>query len=130
MHTDLINALRSTFARFTIGDESSETSIHFRYLGSWVMPEDENDDGDYDWKVPTKATADRIAKIADEFGYTWTYEEKEWIVFTMIDDEPDALVITPAGETMRESEYDDKREAALAAKRARQKARRAAAKTK
>lgn len=59
-----------------------------RYLGNWEVPADEEDDGDYDWKVPTAATKkmldEMVATYAGRFGVKITWEnegEKNWLGF-------------------------------------------------
>lgn len=59
-----------------------------RYLGDWEVPADEEDDGDYDWKVPTTATRvmlDALVKRFSVAGVTirWFNQgEKCWLSFT------------------------------------------------
>ncbi len=59
-----------------------------RYWGDWEVPADEEDDGDYDWKVPTAATKKKLDEIvrtySNRFGVkvTWFNEgEKNWLGF-------------------------------------------------
>lgn len=60
--------------------EGNQFSV--RNLGNWEVPADEEDDGDYDWKVPTPATAKMFDALAKDFGATWQNDgEKNWITF-------------------------------------------------
>lgn len=60
-----------------------------RYVGDWEVPADEEDDGDYDWKVPTVATRKRLDEIVAMVnkrnpGATVSWEndgEKCWLSF-------------------------------------------------
>lgn len=54
-----------------------------RYLGDWEVPADEEDDGDYDWKVPTTATRARLDTLVKKYpGTAWENEgEKCWLRF-------------------------------------------------
>src|SRR5262245_1872978 len=54
-----------------------------RYFGDWEVPRDEEDDGDYDWKVPTAATRRMLDALVARFpGTAWTNEgEKCWLRF-------------------------------------------------
>ncbi len=42
-----------------------------RYVGDWMVPADEEDDGDYDWKVPTPATVKMFDALCEKFGCRW-----------------------------------------------------------
>lgn len=81
MHNELISSLRTTFGRLTLGDQHDATMIDVRYLGAWEVPAGEEDDGDYDWKVPTAETHKALDAICSRLGYTYSVEEKEWITF-------------------------------------------------
>lgn len=57
-----------------------------RHFGQWEVPQGEDDDGDYDWKVPTDKTQQVVKKVLDGFrkkypkyNITSSYEEKEWL---------------------------------------------------
>ncbi len=66
-----------------------------RDFGDWVVPDDEEDDGDYDWKVPTAGTRAKLDKMIAKFQskhpgvhVKWYNEgEKNWIGFTVLDSE-------------------------------------------
>jgi hypothetical protein len=61
-----------------------------RYIGDWVVPSDEEDDGDYDWKIPTDATCKMLTAMVDSVskhfpGVKLTWQdagEKCWVTFT------------------------------------------------
>jgi len=62
--------------------------LHVRYFGAWEVPEDAEDDGDYDWKVPTADTRRRLDSLVAEYrkqipGLAWFNQgEKCWITLT------------------------------------------------
>lgn len=62
-----------------------------RYFGHWVVPDDAEDDGDYDWKIPTDNTKEKIQKlvryIMSEYPVKvhWSVEEKYWIYFSIVE---------------------------------------------
>lgn len=67
-------------------DNPNHAWVGIRYFGRWEVPADEEDDGDYDWKVPTDETARKVDAIIAEhqaknpnLKIEWTAEEKEWI---------------------------------------------------
>jgi len=68
--------------------EPAEWGFSFRYFGTWEMPEGEEDDGDYDWKIPTAATRARLETICAKHAtktvsVAWHFEgEKFWLRFT------------------------------------------------
>lgn len=86
-----VNRLREYRSRDDISDiETDETgTVRFsvRYLGDWEVPADEEDDGDYDWKVPTAATARRLDALVVKYNVngvsvTWSNDgEKCWLSF-------------------------------------------------
>jgi hypothetical protein len=58
-----------------------EASI--RYWGDWQMPDGEEDDGDFDWKVLSAAAL--VASVQARFPtvqLSFSPEEKEWIVLS------------------------------------------------
>lgn len=67
--------------------EGSEVVCAVRDFGDWVVPDDEEDDGDYDWEVPTDATMEIIQKIKTPIEQRFSVkiqpsvEEKNWIYF-------------------------------------------------
>lgn len=77
-----------TFEIFQSRDGSPELAV--RDFGKWVVPDGEEDDGDYDWQVPTantwKAIEQLVADTKRQFaGATITpyTGEKNWIYFTV-----------------------------------------------
>ena len=57
-----------------------------RYWGSWEVPPDEVDDGDYDWRRLTKQSHIKLKGYIDEFSkqhknfkITYSTGEKDWI---------------------------------------------------
>jgi hypothetical protein len=72
-----------------IEERNGELTFSVRYIGNWEVPADEEDDGDYDWKVPTVATRkmldELIARFAKQFPtvqLSWVNEgEKCWLGF-------------------------------------------------
>jgi hypothetical protein len=70
-----------------IREERGELILSVRYFGNWEVPEDAEDDGDYDWKIPTTDTRRRLDSLVAAFqkqipGLTWQNEgEKCWIAF-------------------------------------------------
>ena len=70
--------------------EGNHMMIEFRHWGTWEVPADEEDDGDYDWEVPTDATGRAAEKIiADQrkkfpkFTIEFSFEEKNWMIITV-----------------------------------------------
>ena len=59
-----------------------------RYLGNWEVPADVEDDGDYDWMVPTAATVKNLDKLVEKYHsahvqINWVSQgEKCWLTFT------------------------------------------------
>lgn len=69
---------------------NGEFSLAVRYLGDWEVPADEEDDGDYDWKVPTASTCKRLDELVDRYNesfgvkMTWFNQgEKCWLMFSV-----------------------------------------------
>ncbi len=69
---------------------AGKNSIIFsvRGWGQWVVPDDAEDDGDYDWEVMTpkslKQANDLIEQIKQKFPgieIDWGPEEKNWLFF-------------------------------------------------
>jgi hypothetical protein len=59
-----------------------------RYWGDWKVPDDEEDDGDYDWKVLTDRTRTEIKRVLDavrkrhpKIKLDYSTGEKEWLYF-------------------------------------------------
>jgi hypothetical protein len=85
-----LEALRNQVLRMTSAADvepiaaDDDGGFHFsaRYVGDWEVPADEEDDGDYDWKVPTAASRKMLDEMTKSFGCTWQNEgEKCWINF-------------------------------------------------
>ena len=65
----------------------TQHGIAFRHWGVWVMPDGEEDDGDYDWEELSFESSRILDGIVNEakalvpadFGIEWTAEEKNWI---------------------------------------------------
>lgn len=64
--------------------EFADASI--RDFGKWEVPADAEDDGDYDWQVPTAETGARAAQIVAEvqarhpgLKLSFAVEEKNWL---------------------------------------------------
>jgi hypothetical protein len=53
-------------------------SFSARYVGDWEVPADEEDDGDYDWKVPTAATKKRLDEIVEMISKRHPGVKLEW----------------------------------------------------
>ena len=77
---------RSASARRPV-KEGNQMMIEFRHWGSWEMPQGEEDDGDYDWEVPTDATGRAAEKIAADlrkkfpkFTIEFSFEEKKYMM--------------------------------------------------
>ena len=63
-----------------------------RYLGAWENPPEAEDDEDYDWQIPTEASAARLDRLAAEYArrfgckVAWQNDgEKNWISFSARD---------------------------------------------
>lgn len=59
-----------------------------RYWGDWVIPDGEEDDGDYDWKVPSERTRTEVKRAVDaaqkrhpKVKLSYSTGEKEWLYF-------------------------------------------------
>jgi hypothetical protein len=102
MKMDMLAALRQEIIRvhgrgpcedvtkiesFVYGDRDEKTGASFsvRNLGDWEVPADEEDDGDYDWKVPTAATKRMLDTLVKKYpGTMWENEgEKNWLRFVV-----------------------------------------------
>lgn len=66
--------------------DSTTMQFGIRDFGNWEVPEDEEDDGDYDWEVPTEGTIAKLkayletAKKHHPFiEYDFQIGEKSWI---------------------------------------------------
>jgi hypothetical protein len=94
-----LTALRKEIGRMVRSDDLGEIesgadgdgvvhSFSARNVGDWEVPADEEDDGDYDWKVPTADTVDRLNTLVNSMGrthgvrLTWANDgEKCWLTF-------------------------------------------------
>jgi hypothetical protein len=61
--------------------------FEFRDWGQWQMPEGVEDDGDYDWEVPTEKTRDAASKLRASaeklypgFDFEVDFGEKNWLM--------------------------------------------------
>jgi hypothetical protein len=92
---NVIDSLRNFTTRTVRGAEiepivaiENGHAFSARYVGDWEVPSDEEDDGDYDWMVPTAASVKRLNAIAKEYStkdvkVSWCNDgEKCWITFT------------------------------------------------
>lgn len=67
--------------------KATEVSFDIRYWGVWENPEGKEDEEDYDWKVLTRESVNRLRELTKEYGerygvtITFTPEEKCWITF-------------------------------------------------
>lgn len=88
LKADILRNERGTEAGDEIREHDGELLLSIRYFGDWEVPEDAEDDGDYDWKVPTRGTRARLDSLVAEYGkripgLAWHNEgEKCWIAFT------------------------------------------------
>src|SRR6185369_9022979 len=66
-----------------IEERNGQLSFSVRYLGDWMVPEDEEDDGDYDWKIPTPGTRKKLDALVAKYPGTewWNEGEKCWLGF-------------------------------------------------
>lgn len=73
-----------------VDSRGGELCLSVRYFGGgwgWEVPEDEEDDGDYDWKRPTAATRAKLdalvaARREQIPGLAWRNDgEKCWVTF-------------------------------------------------
>jgi hypothetical protein len=85
---DRMRSYRDSDYLSAIEERNGALCFSVRYLGDWEVPADEEDDGDYDWKVPTAASRKKLDEMCKtyslRFGVTvsWHNEgEKEWIGF-------------------------------------------------
>lgn len=86
-----LEVLRCGVRRDDIGvveERDGRFEFAVRYFGDWMVPEDEEDDGDYDWKVPTPSSRRMLDKLVDTFSkkfgvkLVWENEgEKCWLRF-------------------------------------------------
>ena len=90
VEVDRLRSYRDSDYLTEIEDRDGVLSFSVRYLGDWEVPADEEDDGDYDWKVPTAATKKRLDEMvrtfANRFGVKieWHNEgEKNWLGFVV-----------------------------------------------
>jgi len=67
-------------------DPTELAMISARHWGVWVMPEDEDDDGDYDWEILAPHSRDKLRQFEkdlaegfDEYKFRVATEEKNWI---------------------------------------------------
>ena len=87
--SDLLSRLRRTFRGFDVRDDSDENVLVSRYLGEWEVPDGEEDDGDYDWMVPTQKSSEMIKQIVAEVEKAYPVkiqpqvEEKSYIDFVI-----------------------------------------------
>ena len=77
-----------TFEIFQSREGSPELAV--RDFGHWEVPDDEEDDGDYDWKVPSRQTIaalDQITKAVSakhpQMIISSHTGEKNWIYWTV-----------------------------------------------
>lgn len=70
------------------GSINDDDGIWFdvRYWGTWVVPADAEDDGDYDWEEPSPETVARLQRMAAEVEskhpnvkITFNVGEKHWL---------------------------------------------------
>lgn len=47
--------------------QREDERLSVRYWGDWVVPEDEEDDGDYDWKVLSIASKMKLKNLIAKF---------------------------------------------------------------
>lgn len=67
-----------------VREDADEFRFSARYVGYWEVPADEEDDGDYDWKVPTAASRKVLDALVAKHGAAWENEgEKCWIRFSV-----------------------------------------------
>ena len=71
-------------------DGNTEVSFDIRYWGEWVNPDYAQDEEDYDWKILTEESHERLRKIVadleEKHGVHIQYstEEKCWITFRVM----------------------------------------------
>lgn len=64
-------------------------SLSIRYWGKWEVPQDEEDDGDYDWEVLSDTSSKKLKEIIDSFEKANKCKvrvqtsEKNWIEFNI-----------------------------------------------
>lgn len=71
----------------SVEKQGNSFSCGIRDWGVWVMPDDEDDDGDYDWQVLSDKSKAAMKQIVDAMSarypkikFTWQTEEKNWIM--------------------------------------------------
>lgn len=82
---------RKYFSGRGVDLRKEDDGFQVRYWGDWVMPEGEEDDGDYDWEVLSHKSSKDLGKIVDEMNRNiaqgWMLRaqvgEKNWITFTV-----------------------------------------------
>ena len=69
-----------------LGGPKAVSGFEVRNWGVWEVPQDEYDDGDYDWQVLDQKSAKEMNKFiakmdkkSSKFSVSWTQEEKNWI---------------------------------------------------
>jgi len=69
--------------------QREDESLDVRHWGQWEVPEDEEDDGDYDWEVLTQASAKKLKDLITKFEkenkckVNVQTSEKNWIAFSI-----------------------------------------------
>lgn len=90
---DLIAPMvRSAFVGRGVDFQYDGEHMGVRYWGNWEVPEGEEDDGDYDWEVPTsdtmtkarKIVADLNGKIPEGWKLDIQVGEKNWLDFEVL----------------------------------------------
>lgn len=75
-HKALLSMLKSALlsdqpagsSRITSSDiQEDSNSLGIRYWGQWEVPQDEEDDGDYDWQVLSVASSRKLNEIIMSF---------------------------------------------------------------
>ena len=67
-----------------------DETLEIRYWGHWEIPEDEEDDGDYDWEVLSQDSAKKLNDLIKKFEkenkchIDYHTSEKNWILFRII----------------------------------------------
>jgi hypothetical protein len=83
-NSEFVSALRQAglINGRTVVRKDEDGVVDTRYLGQWQVPDGEDDDGDYDWQVPTDATRAAIRRVCEQTGWRHDVGEKNWVTFT------------------------------------------------
>nr|CAI3971095.1 hypothetical protein ORM20_00046 [Ochrobactrum phage ORM_20] len=88
---DIEKTIQNEIASIVRGKSSSVQlntgDVAFRDFGTWINPEGEEDEEDYDWQIPTQSTINDLREITGKlkakypgWDFRYTVCEKNWII--------------------------------------------------